>query len=468
VNKEKLHVAIWEQCLGIIKDNIDKNVFNTWFSPIKPLEYEKNSFTIQVPSQFFYEYLEEKYANLIHATLSRIIGKAVTLNYRVIVDKTNKEKGQTTLPSDYFAGKDSRRTNLNEAPNGLEKKSIQDWVSNLNNRLTFNNFFAGESNKLSRTVGEAIAQNPSKDFNPLFIHGSPGVGKTHLCHAIGNKIAENFPQKRIIYISSHLFQVQFTDASRKNIANDFITFYQGVDVLIIDDIQDLAGKTATLNAFFHILSHLHLLGKQIILTADKSPVKIQNMEARLLSRFKWGMTAELNKPDIELRKKILNNKIKQDGLSLNISNEIINYIAENVTEHVRDLEGIITSLMAYSLVYNKEVDIELTKRVVNKSIDMGKKHITVEKIEEVVSSYFKIDLEKIHSRCRKREIAQARHVIMYLSKKYTNFSNAHIGYLIGKRDHATVLHGRKVVEDTMEVDKGFRMTMNNIEDLLTQ
>ncbi|MDR2087500.1 MAG: chromosomal replication initiator protein DnaA [Dysgonamonadaceae bacterium] len=467
MNKKEMHLEIWNQCLIIIKDNINnESVYNTWFSPIKPLKYDEENFTIQVPSQFFYEYLDEKYADLIHATLSRIIGKPVILNYRAIIDNNSKEDGQINLISDHIRNDYPQASSLNKAPDNTIKKSIHDWVSNLNNRMTFNNYFEGQSNKLPRTIGETVAQNPSKNFNPLFIYGRSGVGKTHLCHAIGNKIVENFPQKKVIYISSHLFQVQFTDASRKNISNDFITFYQEIDVLIIDDIQDMAGKTATLNAFFHILSHLLLLGKQIVLTADKSPTELQNMEDRLLTRFKRGMTAELHKPDIELRKKILNHKIKQDGLT--ISNEIVDYIAGNVTDHVRDLEGIITSLIAYSLVFNKDVDLELAKRVVSKAIDTEKSVITMEKIEDVVSGYFNIELKDIHSKSRKREIVQARQIIMYLLKKYTNYSYAHIGCVVGKRDHATVIHSERNVKNLRQVDKKFRSTLEKIEDTLKE
>jgi len=466
VNKEKSHITLWGQCLDIIKDNVTESVYSTWFYPIKPLKYEDCDFTIQVPSQFFYEYLEEKYADLIHATLSRVIGLAITLNYKVIVDNSSRT-GHTTYPSGK-GDNDNRRiaTGLNKAPDSLIQKPIQDWDSNLNSRLTFNNFYDGQSNKLPRTIGETIAHNPSKNFNPLFIHGSSGVGKTHLCHAIGNKIIELHPQKKVVYISSHLFQVQFTDASRKNIANDFITFYQGIDVLIVDDIQELAGKTATQNAYFHIFNHLHALGKQIVLTADKVPMDIQGLEERLITRFKWGMTAELHKPDLELRRKILGSKIKQDGL--NISSEIVDYIAENVTEHVRDLEGIITSLVAHSVVYKKDVDMELTKRIVSKTVKLEKKQITLEKIQNVVSSYFQIDLKEIHSKSRKREIVQARQVAMFLSKKYTDHSYSLIGNLVGKRDHATVLHACKAIKDSLDVDKGFRSTMKDIEDLLQQ
>jgi chromosomal replication initiator protein len=466
VNEEKMHTVIWNQCLNIIKDNINnESIYNTWFNPIKPLKYEEENFTIQVPSLFFYEYLDEKYADLIHATLSRVIGKSVILNYRAIVDNSSQEKKDINTISDRAINRNPfSASKLNEAPDNTIEKPMRDWVSNLNSRMTFNNYYEGESNKLPRTIGETIARNPSKNFNPLFIYGRSGVGKTHLCHAIGNRISENFPQKKIIYISSHLFLVQFTDASRNNTSNDFITFYQGIDVLIIDDVQDLAGKTATLNAFFHIFSHLHLLGKQIILTADKSPTEMQNMEDRLLTRFRWGMTAELHTPDIELRKKILNHKIKQDDLD--ISGEIVDYIACNITDHVRDLEGILTSLIAYSLVFNKDVDMELAKRVVNKAINSEKKVITAEKIEEVVSAYFKIDMKDIHSKSRKREIVQSRQIIMYLLKKYTNYSYAHIGCMVGNRDHATVIHSEKMIKNLLQVDKGFTSTMNNIEEKL--
>ncbi len=464
---ESKHKTLWNNCLNIIKDNVSDNVFNTWFVPVIPLKYEGNDFTIQVPSQFFYEYLEEKYVDLIHATLSRVVGKGTILNYRVIVDNSSNGKGHTILQSEGigFNGEGKHVKNLNKAPQALVQPSIQEWNTNLNPRHNFHNFFEGSSNKLARTVGDAITENPGKTtFNPLFIHGGSGVGKTHLCHAIGNKIVELFPQKKVIYISSHLFQVQFTDASRNNTSNDFINFYQGVDVLIVDDIQELAGKEKTQNAYFHIFNHLHLLGKQIILTSDKSPIELQGLEERLISRLKWGMTAELSKPDLELRKKILTHKIKHDGL--NISGSIVDFIAENVTEHVRDLEGIITSLVAHSLVYNREVDIELAKRVVSKTVKMEKKQITVEKIQNVVSDYFNIDLKIIHSKSRKREIVQARQVAMFLSKKYTDYSYSHIGNLVGKRDHATVLHACRTVQDSLDIDKSFRLTMKDIEELL--
>jgi len=458
--------SIWSNCMDIIKDNVSDKAFQTWFVPIIPIKYQDNDFTVQVPSHFFYEYLEEHYADLIYASLSRITGKSPVLYYRIIVDRSDKKGGGTILQSERPSPvNEAKKTTvqLNKSPNGLVPAA--EWNPNLNPRLLFHNFFEGDSNLLARRVGESICEkNFGKTFNPLYIHGCSGVGKTHLCHAIGNRMTERFPEKKVIYISSHLFQVQFTDASRNNVSNDFINFYQGVDTLIVDDIQELAGKEKTQNAYFHIFNHLHLLGKQIILTSDKAPSDLQGIEERLISRFKWGATAELSKPDIELRKKILENKIKQDGLK--ISEEIVDYIAENVTDHIRDLEGIITSLMAHSLICNREVDLELTKRVVNKAVKIEKRQITVDKIQDVVSNYFKIDLKDIHSKSRKREIVQARQVTMFLSKKYTDFSFSHIGNLVGKRDHATVLHACRAIQDSLDIDKKFRVAMNDIETIL--
>lgn len=464
------YLSLWDKCLDIIKDNIGEKAFATWFMPIKPVKFDANDFTIQVPSQFFYEYLEEHYADLIHATISRVTAKNVILSYRVIVDNSGRKKGHTTLPSEKPISNNGERKhliNFNKSPNGLVQQTTSDWNSNLNTRFGFHNFFEGPSNILARRVGESVAEAPGKTaFNPLFIHGGSGVGKTHLCHAIGNRIVELNPEKKVVYISSHLFQVQFTDASRNNTSNDFINFYQSVDVLIVDDIQELAGKEKTQTAYFHIFNHLHLLGKQIILTSDRPPMDMKGIEDRLITRFKWGLTAELQKPDLELRKRILTNKIKQDGL--NISLEIVDYIAENVQDHVRDLEGIITSLVAHALVYNRDVDLELAKRVVEKTVKMEKKQITLEKIQDVVTSYLKVDPKDMHSKSRKREIVQARQVTMFLSKKYTDFSYAHIGKLVGKRDHATVLHACKTIQDNLDVDKSFRSTMKDIEDLLKQ
>ena len=459
-------ISLWNKCLEIIKDNVNEKAYSTWFKPIVPIKYEGDDFTIQVPSHFFYEYIEEQYAHLIHATLTRITGRNMVIYYRVFVDNSDEKKGHTTIQSDRTINltDDSKKIakRLNKAPDPLLPP--QEWYTHLNDRLSFRNFFEGPSNILARKVGETVAEQPGGTFNPLYIYGSTGVGKTHLCHAIGNRIREFCPDKKVIYISSHLFQVQFTDASRNNTANDFVNFYQSVDTLIIDDIQEFVGKEKTQNAYFHIFNHLQMLGKQLILTSDKLPMDMEGLEERMITRMKWGMTAELHKPDLELRKQILRYKVNQDGL--NLPEEIINYIAENVTEHVRDLEGIITSLVAHALVYNKDIDLELARQVVSKFIKISCKTITAEKIQNTVSDYFNIDMKDIHSKSRKQEIVKARQIAMFLCKKHTNYSFAHIGSIVGKRDHATVLHACRTVQGLIDIDKSFRSVMNEIEILL--
>lgn len=464
---------LWSNCLNVIKDNVNDITFNTWFAPIVPLSYDKNIFTIQVPSQFFYEYLEDKFIDLLRMTLHREIGYNTILNYRILVENTSN-----TL-IDYRGDNKSLNIETKRIPTGnkissskavspFEKVIVNDFDSQLNSKYTFDNFFEGISNKLSRTAGETIANNPGKTaFNPLLIHGSSGVGKTHLCHAIGIKIKEFFPEKRVLYISAHLFKIQYTDATRYNTVNDFINFYQGIDVLIIDDIHELSGLEKTQNTFFHIFNHLHQNNKQLILTSDRAPSELQGVEERLLTRFRWGLTTKLESPDYELRVKILNNKILQDGLS--ISEEVIDYIAENVTENIRDLEGVIVSLMAHSVIYNRDVDMPLAKRVIGQAIKKAeKKSLTIYDIAETVCNYFNIKKELINTASRKREIVQARQVAMYLSKQYTEMSLAQIGSIIGKKNHATVLHACKTVKDQIEVDKSFRDNIEEIEKILNK
>jgi len=459
---------VWNKCLEIIKDNVNDKAFNTWFLPIIPINYDGNDFTIQVPSHFFYEYIEEQYAHLIHSTLTRITGKNLIINYRVFVDNSDKKKGHTTIPSDRVINSDSDikmfENKINIMP--ATSSSHNEWESHLNDRFSFDNFIEGPSNILARSIGQSIAEQPGKTFSPMYVYGTIGVGKTHLCHAIGNRIRKLHPDKKVIYVSALLFQVQFTDAVKHNVFNDFINFYQNVDVLIIDDIQEFIGKDKTQQAYFHIFNHLHNLKKQLVLTSDKSPAEMDGLEDRMITRMKWGMTAELQKPDVELRKSILRDKIKHNGLIL--SEEVINFIAENVTEQVRDLEGIVTSLVAHSLVYEKEIDVELANKVIAKIINIKVKVITVEKILNTVSSYFRIDLKNIHSKSRKQEVVKARHIAMYLAKKHTNYSYAHIGSLIGKRDHATVLHAINAIKNLLEFDKSLPSVMNELEILLNK
>jgi len=454
---------LWANCLKVIQDNLPEAAFKTWFLPIVPLSYENKVFTIQVPSQFFYEYLEDKFVDLLKTTLHRIIGKDTILQYRILMENTTNTVVDYRGNAKAVAPVEKSTQKNGKIPNPFQKVVADDFDSQLNAKYTFDNFFEGESNKLSRTAGDAITKNPGKTaFNPLFLHGASGVGKTHLCHAIGNMIKELYPEKRVLYVSAHLFKVQYAEAGRYNTTNDFINFYQGIDVLIIDDIHELAGIEKTQNTLFHIFNHLHQNNKQLILTSDKAPSELQGVEERLLTRFRWGLTSKIDNPDKALRLKILQNKILHDGLS--IPDDVVDYIAENVTDNARDLEGIIVSIMAYSLVYNKDIDLALAKRVIGHAIKkIESKKITINVIQSVVCDYYNIKSELIHSASRKRQIVQARQVTMYLSKSYTEMSLAQIGSLIGKKNHATVLHACKTVKEQMEVDKAFREEIEEIE-----
>lgn len=453
---------LWADCLKVIQDNVPEAAFKTWFLPVVPLSYKDKVFTIQVPSQFFYEYLEEKFVDLLRDTINRVIGAGTQLQYRVLVENTTNT--HVTYQGSSKSAVVDRYTprGANKVPSPFTKV-VEDFDSQLNSKYSFDNFYEDESNKLARTAGDAIAKNPGKTaFNPLFVHGTSGVGKTHLCHAVGEQIKKQFPDKRVLYVSAHLFKVQYADAGRNNTTNDFINFYQGIDVLILDDIHELAGIEKTQNTLFHIFNHLHQNNKQLILTCDKAPSELKGIEERLLTRFRWGLTTKIDHPSKALRRKILENKILQDGLS--IPNDVIDYIAEHVTENARDLEGVIVSIMAHSLVYNKEIDLPLARRVIDQAIKkIEKKKITIDLIQDVVCNFYNIKPDLIHTASRKREIVQARQVTMYLSKQYTEMPFAQIGTLIGKKNHATVLHACRTVREQMEVDKGFRDEISEIE-----
>ena len=452
--------VLWDKCLEIIKDNLSEEQFNTWFRPIVPHSFnEKKELRIIVPSNFFGEYIEANYRQLLMSVVQRVMGKGVSLFYR-----TGHDLGATdeypSEPSPKPAPAKISVSNIFEQP-----RAPQDWNSYLNPKYRFDNYFEGVSNKLVRSASEAIAQKPGGTaFNPMFIFGASGVGKTHLCHAIGNRIQELHPDKKVLYVSAHLFSTQFTDAVRKNNVNDFLYFYQSVDVLILDDVQELIGKDKTQNTFFHIFNHLHLLSKQLVLTSDKPPVEMQGMEERLFTRLKWGLIAELSRPDLDLRKKILQSKIVHDNIKM--PEDVFDFIANNVTENVRDLEGILVSLQANSVVYNREIDMSLTKRVVGLAVRIEKKQLTVQSIQETVCKYFNLELSAIQTNSRKREIVQARQITMFLAKKYTDCSFSHIGKIVGKKDHATVLHACKTIKDQMETNKTFRSSVEEIENLL--
>jgi chromosomal replication initiator protein len=457
------HTQLWSRCLSVIKDNIGEVSYNTWFVPLVALKYENNIFVLQVPSQFFVEYIEEKYIDLLRMTLYREVGVGTRLEYRVMIDKTSGTG--TQIPSAGEQQKPNSTINNSAYVNPYHKPQLPEIDPQLNPAYNFNNLIEGNSNKLSRTAGMSIGNDPGKNiFNPLFVYGQSGVGKTHLANAIGVMTKQLHPEKRVLYVSANTFQIQYTDAVRSNTVNDFLNFYQTIEVLIVDDIQEFAGKTGTQNTFFHIFNHLHQTGKQLILTSDRSPIVMVGLEQRLLTRFKWGLSAEIEKPDFDLRKSILQSKIYRDGLE--IEDEVVDFIAEHVVDNVRDLEGVLVSLMAHSTLANLPIDVTLAEKVISRIVNITKRVNTVEKIRDVVCEYFSLSIDAISTKSRKREVVQARQIAMYLSKQLTKSSLASIGNMIGQRDHATVLHACKIVNDLMDCDKNFRSSVREIEEKL--
>lgn len=443
--------TLWDNCLRIIRDNVSASVFSNWFADIVPLEYKNKTLNLQVKSHFVCEFLEENYLDLLSATFNRVLGEGVGLVYTIVADKTN---GLTTeVEADTLSVKQTNKA-----------ESVEELNSMLITKYTFDNYVEGISNKLSRTAAESVAMFPGKTFNPLFIHGASGVGKTHLVNAIGTKIKQLHPELRVLYVSAHLFQVQYTDSILHKNFNDFMRFYQSIDILIIDDIQEFAGLPGTQNAFFHIFNHLHLNGKQLIMTSDRSPAQMKGMEERLITRFKWGLSAEIEKPDLELRKNILRSKVRRDGL--NFPEEVISYIAENVNASVRDLEGIVVSLMAHSTIHNCDISLQLARKVLGGISEYEKEPIGIEKIIKTVADYYNVEVDSVNTKSRKREIVLVRQTAMYLAKKHLDLSTSKIGYQIGRRDHATVLHACKTIANLLETDKQYRGELSEIEAAL--
>ena len=463
--------AVWNECLSFIKDNIQPQAFKTWFEPIKPVKLADNSLSVQVPSKFFYEWLEEHYVKLLKVALTKSLGEGAKLVYIIRMENTygNREPFTEKIPSSnrsYHAPQEIDVPIKSKNPElknpfvipGIRNIKIE---SQLNPNYSFDNFLEGDSNRLARSAGMAVANKPGgTSFNPLLIFGGVGLGKTHLAHAIGVEIKDKYPERTVLYISAEKFTQQYIESVKKNTRNDFIHFYQLIDVLIIDDVQFLSGKSGTQDVFFHIFNHLHQNGKQVILTSDKAPVDMQDIEQRLLSRFKWGLSAELQTPDFETRVSILKNKLYKDGVEM--SEDIINYVAKNIKTNVRELEGAIISLIAQSSFNKKEVTIDLAQQIVEKFVKNTKREVSIDYIQKVVSDYFEMDVTTLQSKTRKRHIVQARQLAMFFAKKFTKASLASIGTQIGKRDHATVLHACKTVDNLAETDKQFK---KYIEDL---
>jgi len=473
----KTATGVWNNCLNVIQDNINHQSYKTWFEPIEAVKLENNVLTIQVPSQFFYEWLEEHYIHLLKKVIKNELGNSGRLEYSIVMDNNNYPpnnkpysiKVPTSNKSDVKNPSVAMPVNINndnnkEIPNpfvipGLKKINVQ---SQLVDSYSFENFVEGDCNRLARSAGYAVASKPGKtSFNPLLIYSDVGLGKTHLAHAIGLQVKNNFPDKTVLYVSTEQFTQQFIDAVKNNNHNDFVHFYQMIDVLILDDIQFLAGKEKTQDVFFHIFNHLHQKGKQIIITSDKPPVEMKNMEPRLLSRFKWGLAADLQIPDLETRMAILKKRLYSDGIEM--PDEVVEHIAYSISSNIRELEGALISIVAQSSLNKREITLELARQMIDKYVKSNKKEISIDYIQKIISDYFDIPVEKINSKTRKREVVQARQLSMYFSKRFTKSSLSTIGLHCGNKDHATVLHACRTINNLKETDKQFREYIGDIE-----
>ncbi len=468
--------SVWNSCLAFIKDNITPQAYKTWFEPIQAVKLTDCALSIQVPSKFFYEWLEEHYVKLLKVSLNKELGEKAKLVYVIKMENTygNKLPFTEKIPSTQRSHMVSQEVDVPVKSKSAELRNpfIIPGIRNikiesqLNPNYNFESFLEGDSNRLARSAGLAVANKPGgTSFNPLLIFGGVGLGKTHLGHAIGVEIKDKHPEKTVLYISAEKFTQQYIESVKKNNRNDFIHFYQIIDILIVDDIQLLSGKVGTQDVFFHIFNHLHQNGKQVILTSDKAPVDMQDIEQRLLSRFKWGLSAELQNPDFETRVSIIKSKLYRDGVEMPI--DIIEFLANNIKTNIRELEGAIISLIAHSSFNKKDITLELAKKIVDNYVKNTKREVSIDYIQKIVSDYFQMDVETLQSKTRKRHIVQARQLAMFFAKKFTKASLASIGSQIGKRDHATVLHACKTVNNLSATDKQFKKFVEDLNKKLT-
>jgi chromosomal replication initiator protein len=469
---EKTCENVWKKCLQIIRDNVSPQNYKTWFEPIKAVKLDGKILTIEVPSQFFYEWLEEHYIALLRKTIRHQLGNDGRLEYSIVMENAsggNSKPYTVKIPTRNQADIKNNPVSVAVATSGsirnpfiipgLQKMKVD---SQLNPNYTFENFIEGDCNRLARSAGYAVAGKPgATSFNPLLIYGGVGMGKTHLGHAIGIEVKNQHPEKIVLYVSSEKFTNQFIDAVRNNAQNDFIHFYQMMDVLILDDIQFFAGKEKTQDVFFHIFNHLHQTNKQLILSSDKAPVDLQGMEQRLLSRFKWGLAADLQMPDLETRIAILQKKMYLDGIELPY--EIVEYIAYSVTSNVRELEGSLVSILAQSSLNKKAITLELAKQMTDKFVKSTNHEVSIDYIQKVVCDYFDLEIELLKSKTRKRNVVQARQIAMYFAKNMTKSSLSSIGAHCGGKDHATVLHACRTVNNLIETDKKFKASVQDLQ-----
>lgn len=433
---------IWKKCLSVIKENVPALTYSTWFIPIKPIGYINNSLKIEVPNTFFIEWIEEHYNTIINNVVNQILGKDGKLLY-VVLDEHVANLEMTNILDE---------PKITEAISPIQDEVRPEFESYLMPRYKFDNFIKGEGNQLARAAAIAIGENSGEtSFNPFFIYGGVGLGKTHLMQAIGNRIVEKTPSKKVVYISTEQFTVEFIDAIQSGKANEFSNFYKSMDALIIDDIQFLIGKERTQDYFFHIFNRLHQAGKQIILSSDKPPKELKGLNERLISRFQWGLTADIQAPDFETRMAILKNKAESFGIS--IPNDILEYMAYNITSNIRELEGCLIKILASASLNSQEIDLTLAKKAVNEIATGRQMNISIDYITQIVCEYFEVDENKVREKNRKKEVVLARQVAMFLSKKLTKSSLKTIGLHFGGRDHSTVIHAYNSVEKLLLDDK---------------
>jgi chromosomal replication initiator protein len=463
--------TVWNDCLEIVKQSVDDQNFNTWFRPIVPLRTEGDVLTIQVPSQFFYEWLEEHYVPVLKKAINQVLGSNARLEYSVIVDSGNHRN--PPLMVNYPNGTGFKRAGSQQPVNGnganlddyspfsFKALNPQTVNSRLNPSYSFDNFVEGDCNRLARSAGVAVAKKPGvTSFNPLMLYGGVGVGKTHLVQAIGNEIKKNLPDKIVLYVDQNDFTSQFLNALQNHKIQEFQNYYLQVDLLILDDVQFLAGREKTQEMFFHIFNQLHQSGKQIIMTSDCPPRDLKGFQERLLSRFKWGLTADLQEPDFETKLAIIHNKMESDGIE--IPREVAEYLAYSVDTNLRDMEGVLNSLIFHATLLKKEIDLELAKEVLKNIVKEIQSDVSVDYIQKTVADYFKVELEAMKGKVKKREIVIPRQVAMYFCKRYTQLTLALIGENFGGRDHSTVIHALESVEDMMKTDANFK---NSVEEL---
>ena len=446
---------LWSQCQQILRDNLSQSAYQTWFAPILAVQWQDNVLVLQVKSQFIVEYIEENYLDILSRVLRKVFGAKIQLEYRVMMAGSSIDVPSTPV---------NKISSTSATPLAVNPVQANDWDSQLNTQYTFDNFVKGEPNKLARAAAVEIAKNPGKTvFNPLFLYGGSGVGKTHLAYAIGNEVCRLNPEARVLYVSANTFKLQFQDAVNHNRVPDFLLFYQSVDVLIVDDIQYFADLKGTQDTFFQIFNHLQQSHKQLILTSDRSPMELRGVQDRLLSRFKWGLSAEITRPDYQLRRDILHYRMRKDGIKL--SEDIVAYIATHVTENIRDLEGVLVSLLAYSTLTDNPIDLPLTQTVVGRLVELHPKTYNPNDIIRTACQHLNVPDRVISARTRQREAVRARNIVMYLIKKYTDSSLAQIGAVV-HRDHATVAHSLNLMEDLMSYDVVLRQEVATIERAL--